>query len=111
MVACCQKNPVSFSLVNAGWYHITAVLNFHIFNRPKLHTVYSGISDQIKPLQLVGQAAEFKFESKFEPLQAAAHLAIAPEGCSRGQSKFLAAKSMAKLFGQHSCTAWAGCNC
>ena len=26
------------------------------------------ISDAIKPLQLVGQAAEFKFESKFEPL-------------------------------------------
>ena len=31
----------------------------------KLHTVYSGIFEQIKPLQLVGQAAEFKFESKF----------------------------------------------
>ena len=27
------------------------------------------ISEAIKPLQLVGQAAEFKFESKFEPLQ------------------------------------------
>ena len=26
------------------------------------------ISEAIKPLQLVGQAAEFKFESKFEPL-------------------------------------------
>ena len=34
-----------------------------------LHAVYSVISEQIKPLQLVGQAAEFKFESKFEPLQ------------------------------------------
>ena len=29
---------------------------------------FSGISEQIKPLQLVGTAAEFKFESKFEPL-------------------------------------------
>ena len=28
------------------------------------------ISEIIKPLQLVGQAAEIKFESKFEPLQA-----------------------------------------
>ena len=28
-----------------------------------------GISEAIKPLQLVGQVAEFKFESKFEPLQ------------------------------------------
>ena len=27
------------------------------------------ISEAIKPLQLVGQAAEFKFEFKFEPLQ------------------------------------------
>ena len=26
------------------------------------------ISEATKPLQLVGQAAEFKFESKFEPL-------------------------------------------
>ena len=35
----------------------------------KLHTVYAVISEAIKPLQLVGQAAEFKFESKFESLQ------------------------------------------
>ena len=26
------------------------------------------ISEAIKPLQLIGQAAHFKFESKFEPL-------------------------------------------
>ena len=32
------------------------------------HTLYSGISEQVKPLQLFGQAAELKFESKFEPL-------------------------------------------
>ena len=31
----------------------------------KLHTVYAVILEAIKPLQLVGQAAEFKFESKF----------------------------------------------
>ena len=31
-------------------------------------TDYAGIPEQIKPLQLVGQAAEFKFESKFEQL-------------------------------------------
>ena len=35
----------------------------------KLHTVYFGTLEQIKPLQPVGQAAEFKFESShFEPL-------------------------------------------
>ena len=30
--------------------------------------LYSGVSEQIKTLQSMGQAAEFKFESKFEPL-------------------------------------------
>ena len=40
----------------------------------KLHTVYAVVSGAIKPLQLVGQAAEFKFESKFEPLQVIWHL-------------------------------------
>ena len=35
----------------------------------KLHTVYAVILKAIKPLQLVGQEAEFKFRSKFEPLQ------------------------------------------
>ena len=40
----------------------------------KLHTVYSVISEQIKPSQLVGQwsgcilSAELEFESKFEQL-------------------------------------------
>ena len=35
----------------------------------KLHTVYFVISEAVRPLQLVGQVAKFKFESKFEPLQ------------------------------------------
>ena len=35
----------------------------------KLYTLYAVISEAIKPLQLVGQAAQFKFESKFEPLK------------------------------------------
>ena len=71
--------------------------------------LYFGVSEQIKPLQPIGQAAEFKFESKFEPLPTSAgHLAITPEGYSRRQSKDLTAKSMAKLLGQHSGTAWAG---
>ena len=30
--------------------------------------LYSGVSEQIKALQPIGQAAEFKFESKFKPL-------------------------------------------
>ena len=35
----------------------------------KLHTVYAVILEAIKPLQLVCQSEEFKFESNFEPLQ------------------------------------------
>ena len=35
----------------------------------KLHTPYSGISEQIKPFELTGQDS-LKFESKFKPLLA-----------------------------------------
>ena len=34
-----------------------------------LNTVYAVISEAIKPLQLIGQVAQFNFGSKFEPLQ------------------------------------------
>ena len=34
----------------------------------KLHTLYAVISEAIKPLQTIGQAAEFRFGCKFEPL-------------------------------------------
>ena len=60
------------SLVYEGWYRLTAVLNFWlsktISNSTQFIEIYSGVSEQIKPLQLVGQAAEFKFESSFKPL-------------------------------------------
>ena len=71
--------------------------------------LYFGVLEQTKPLQPIGQAAEFKFESKFKPLPTSAgHLAITPKGYSRRQSKDLTAKSMAKLVGPRSGTAWAG---
>ena len=67
------------------------------------------VLEQIKPLEPIGQAAEFTFESKFKPLPTSAgHLAITPEGYSRRQSKDLTAISMAKLLGPRSGTAWAG---
>ena len=47
----------------------------------KLHTVYALISEAIKPLQLVGQAFECKFESKFEPL-----LVIRPSSWGRSEA-------------------------
>ena len=77
-------------------------------NSTQFIELYFGVSEQIKPLQPVGQAAEFKFESKFKPLPSAGHLAITPEGYSRRQSKDLTAISMAKLLGPRSGTAWAG---
>ena len=67
----------------------------------KLHTDYSWITEQIKPLQPVGQTAEFKVESKFKPLP------VIWSDYSRRQSKVLTAKSMAQLLGRRSCTALA----
>ena len=49
-----------------GWNQLTACLNSSSLNRPKklkLHIDFSGISEQIKPLQPVGQAAKVKFET------------------------------------------------
>ena len=60
------------------------------------------ISEALKPLQLIGQAAKFKFESKFEPMQVIWQSLL---GCSRRSSKVYRAKSTAKLLGQLSCTA------
>ena len=70
---------------------------------------YFGVPEQIKPLQPIGQAAKFKFESKFKLLLTnAGRQAITPEDYSRRQSMDLAAKSTAKLLGQRSGTAWVG---
>ena len=78
-------------------------------NSAQFIEIYFGVSEQIKPLQPIGHAAEFKFESKFEPLpNSAGRLAMTPEDYSRRQSKDLTAKSMAKLLGPRSGTAWAG---
>ena len=80
-------------------------------NSAQFIEIYFGVSEQIKPLQPIGHAAEFKFESKFEPLpNSAGRLAMTPEDYSRRQSKDLTAKSMAKLLGPRSCTAWASTN-
>ena len=58
--------------MNEGWYRLIAVLNLEFstdLQEFKLYTDYSAIFEQIEPLQPVCQAAEFKFEFKFEPLQ------------------------------------------
>ena len=53
-------------------------LKFGISNG--LYTVFAVVSEAIKPLQLVGQVAEFKFESKFEPMPV---IWQSLQGCSR----------------------------
>ena len=60
------------SLVGEGLYQLTAVLNFGILKKNSNSTqfieLYSGVLEQIKPLQPICQTAEFKLESKFKPL-------------------------------------------
>ena len=53
---------INLTLLGSNLTSVTELKEF------KLHPVYAVISEAIKPLQLVGQAAEFKFESKFETL-------------------------------------------
>ena len=49
-------------------------LSFSLFDRPKRDSnstqlcLFRGIFEQIKPLPVVGKAAEFKIDSKLEPL-------------------------------------------
>ena len=61
------------SPVDEVWNTLTTVLNFgrskKNSNSTQFIEFYFGVSEQIKPLQPIGQAAEFKFESKFKPLQ------------------------------------------
>ena len=64
------------------------------------------VLESIKPLQLVGQAAEFKFESKFEPLLAISPKAV-PNGNQRcrgninGQALWAARHCLGGWTGQH----------
>ena len=52
-------------------------------NSTQFIELYLGVSKQTKPLQPIGQAAEFNIESKFQPLPtSASHLAVPPEGYS-----------------------------
>ena len=61
-------------------------LNDGTFNRPKrikLHTIYNVILQEIKQIQVVYQAAKFKFQYKFETLP------VIPEDCSGRRWKVL----------------------
>ena len=47
---------------------LSSILAFSTDQKIKLHTINFGIFEHINALQPVGQAADFEFESKFEPL-------------------------------------------
>ena len=90
------------SSVQCGWLCLKLSQCLPQFHYPKknskLHKAYSGILDQIKPVLLVGQEEQFKFAYKIKPLKADSegHLAITPEGDSRGEPENISnAKSMA----------------
>ena len=40
------------------------------YNLHRVYTAYSVVSEEIKPLELAGQAAELQFEQKLEQVQA-----------------------------------------
>ena len=68
-------------------------------NSTQFIELYFGVLEQIKSLQSIVQAAEFKFESNFELLPTSAgHLAITPEGI-RLQNKALGAALQHSLGG------------
>ena len=77
----------------------------------KLHTNYFGVSENIKPLLVkpIDQAAEFKFESRFKPLQI--FWQSLPQACRRLSQKSIEdfdCKINDWVLGQRSCTAWVG---
>ena len=67
----------------------------------KLSTVYAVVLESIKPSQLVGQAAEFKFESKFEPL-----LAISPKAVPNGNQRCRGNINGQALWAARHCLGW-----
>ena len=91
-----------FILVDEGWYGLTAVLNVCILKRIQTPHCWFWV---LRPLQAVGQAAEYKFKSKFEPVPViwqSLPKAI-PETI-----KGLTAKSNAKLLELQSGMGWTG---
>ena len=80
-----------------------ALASFGIFNIPKknlkLQTFCSMALKEIKSLQIICQASDFKFEPKIEPCWS---LGIYSTRLLRRSSKVFRAKSRAKLLGQHS---------
>ena len=102
---------ISTSLMDESWYWLTAILNFGVLKKFKLHTVFwtllwghdSGADKTFTTHQSGGRVQVW-----VQVPAPASHLAITPKGDSRRQSKDLTTKSMAKLLGPHSSTAWAG---
>ena len=78
----------------------------------KLHTVYSGISEQIKFYNSLVRQQSSSLSPSTKPGSCSSSgqddLAITPEGCSRRQSKLFIANSIPELLDSCPCTAWVG---
>ena len=94
-------------------YKLTAVLNLGVFNGPKKNSNFAQFIQRLpstgRQTFAIGLSGD-RVQVWLQVQASAGHLAITPKGYSRlrRQSKVLTAKSMAKLLGQGSCTAWAG---
>ena len=71
----CLTSPSGAGLLQSGGWGLVSTHSCPQFWRSKKNSnctqfieLCSGVSEQIKPLHPIGQAAEFTFESKFEPL-------------------------------------------
>ena len=99
--------------INSQLSSISAFLtDLKIIQTPHTHTVYSGISEQIKPSWVMtrwsGGSRPRQSSSLSQVPVPSCHLAITPEGYSRRRSKILTTKSMAELLEQRFGTAWTG---
>ena len=99
-----QSAPV-ISLVDEGWYQLTAVLNFGIFKR--IQTPHSWFWDFRADKTSTTRWSGGRVQIWVQVWAPACYLAITPDSYSRTQSKILTAKWIAKLLGPRSGTAWA----
>ena len=107
----CTTLMVQRNLVDEGWYRLTAVLIFGVFNGPKRN-----LNSTTSPRRLFWDFGADqtcttcwsggRVHVWVQVQTLASHLAITPEGYSRRQSKVLTSKSIAELLGPRSGTAW-----
>ena len=105
---------VQSSLVEEGWYQLSAFINFCILNRPKKNSnstqivLFQGFQGRQNLHNSLVRWQSSRLQVWVQVQAPACHLAITSKGnYSRTQSKVLTAKSMAGHLGQLPGTAWA----